>query len=445
MSGGRGADTFRFSDAQDGDAVRVQGGRGTDTIDLSEYPASAISSSGNTLTVDLGAGESFQIIHSNIEHIVTADGELGEAQDLPPVANAGGDLVVEEGDAVSLAGGGTDPEGQGVTYSWVQTGGPTVSLDDPSSANPTFTAPELEGNAEITFELQVSDGTNTSVDTVSVQVEADNDAPTAIAESSEHAQVGDTVSLTGSGFDPDSPNLTFQWVQTAGPEVSLSDATTPEPTFQIPEGFEGRTLVFELQVSDGDNVTTSTVEIDVFASLESVAEPSEISSTPTPTQQSPSAPDSDPSEAPAEASSSEFAATTPAETTPGTNEIENDSTPASNFEIVEIQSALSGGTIAPVELSDADLEAGFDATFVADNALTDDPPTPDSSGEEESPEVSTLHASTSEPFGEEVDRDADHETSSTSGFGAKLFAGFLGLLRGVAGVVHDNDERNSKR
>ena len=34
-----------------------------------------------------------------------------------------------------------DPDDQELTYSWVQTGGPTVILDDPHAASPGFTLP----------------------------------------------------------------------------------------------------------------------------------------------------------------------------------------------------------------------------------------------------------------------------------------------------------------
>ena len=81
--------------------------------------------------------------------------------------------VVDEGDLVTLSGSGTDPEGEGLTYQWVQTGGPAVTLSDATASEPTFTAPEGLSNSEITFELQVSDGTNTSIDTMSVTINAE--------------------------------------------------------------------------------------------------------------------------------------------------------------------------------------------------------------------------------------------------------------------------------
>ncbi|MCA9245169.1 MAG: cadherin-like domain-containing protein, partial [Phycisphaerales bacterium] len=90
------------------------------------------------------------------------------------------DATVNEGDTVTLKGIANDSDSPNLTYEWKQTGGPTVELDDPHALNPSFTAPADAGGSDITFELHVSDGTTTSVDSVLVHVNA---APTAEAGS----------------------------------------------------------------------------------------------------------------------------------------------------------------------------------------------------------------------------------------------------------------------
>ena len=187
------------------------------------------------------------------------------ANDDAPTANAGADQTVDEGSVVHLAGQGADPEGQALTYQWVQVSGPQVHLSDPHAANPTFVAPEGVTNTDVGFELHVSDGTNTSIDTVAVHVNADDDAPTANAGSDQTVGEGDTVHLQGHGTDPEGQPLTYEWVQVSGPQVRLSDAHAANPTFVAPEGVSNTDVGFELHVSDGTNTSIDSVAVHVNA------------------------------------------------------------------------------------------------------------------------------------------------------------------------------------
>ena len=94
-----------------------------------------------------------------------------QADNDPPMANAGADQTVSEGTAVTLAGSGTDPEAAPLSYSWRQSGGnPTVGLTGASTATPTFTAPELTGGTTLTFELTVTAGGASATDAVTITV-----------------------------------------------------------------------------------------------------------------------------------------------------------------------------------------------------------------------------------------------------------------------------------
>lgn len=78
----------------------------------------------------------------------------------PPVANAGGNQTVNEGDTVTLDGSASyDPDGRIVSYLWTQTGGSNVTLSDPTDPQPTFVTPPVDaGGAELAFQLLVKDG-----------------------------------------------------------------------------------------------------------------------------------------------------------------------------------------------------------------------------------------------------------------------------------------------
>lgn len=91
-----------------------------------------------------------------------------------PTASAGSDQNALELTLVSLAGSGTDPDGDTLSYAWSQTGGANVTLNSPATAGTSFTAPNVAtGISEIlTFQLTVTDPSGlSSTDTVLITVQ----------------------------------------------------------------------------------------------------------------------------------------------------------------------------------------------------------------------------------------------------------------------------------
>ena len=89
-----------------------------------------------------------------------------------PTADAGSDRTVDEGAAVQLDGSGSvDSDSDQLGYSWLQTAGPDVQLSAQDDAEPSFTAPEVDADTTLTFEVSVSDGTASDTDTVNVTVQ----------------------------------------------------------------------------------------------------------------------------------------------------------------------------------------------------------------------------------------------------------------------------------
>lgn len=183
----------------------------------------------------------------------------------PPTASAGMDQVVTEGDTVQLAGSGSDAEGP-VTFAWTQTSGPAVMFSNAAIASPTFVAPMVTSQQQVVLTLTVTDSNNVSVtDSVTITVGSaivDN-PPTADAGVDQTVLEGTQVQLAGSGMDAEGA-VTYAWMQTAGPAVTLSNAAIANPTFTAPMVNAQQVLQFTLTVTDTNNATaTDTVSITV--------------------------------------------------------------------------------------------------------------------------------------------------------------------------------------
>jgi hypothetical protein len=173
----------------------------------------------------------------------------------PPTAEAGSTQTVVSSALVMLDGSGSfDPDDGIATYSWKQIAGPQVTLSDPTSEQPTFTAPEagLKGEA-LAFQLIVTDqGGLRAKDTCIVNVTSENQAPKADAGMDLVVQPGAVVTLDGSkSLDPDGNIISYHWTQLTGQPVTLSDPGAIQPNFMAPSTKSAvDELVFQLTVTD---------------------------------------------------------------------------------------------------------------------------------------------------------------------------------------------------
>ncbi len=147
---------------------------GADTS-VATFTAPQVGQDGATLTFELtvsdGAADDVDEVIVTVENV-----------NHDPVANAGPDQTRDENTQVGLDGGGSsDPDGDALSFAWLQTDGPAVVLSGANSATPTFTAPSVVGvdSVALTFEVTVDDGLGgMSSDSVTITV-LDTNAPPA--------------------------------------------------------------------------------------------------------------------------------------------------------------------------------------------------------------------------------------------------------------------------
>lgn len=156
---------------------------------------------------------------------------------------------VPEGTVVKLTVVASDPDNEPVTLTFTQVSGPLVTM-----TGDTFTAPEVDADVELGFEVVATDGRAVSAPvTQKITVKNVNKkAVSVITPETQTVDEGTAVTLTGSATDGDGQTITgYRWVQTAGPTATLSGADTTTLTFTAPEVTGDQTLSFQLFANDG--------------------------------------------------------------------------------------------------------------------------------------------------------------------------------------------------
>jgi len=107
------------------------------------------------------------------------------------------------------------------------------------------------------FRQSTLDGSN--------DIPSPNNPPAANAGPDQQVDEDTLVTLDGTASsDSDGTIASYAWLQTAGPSVTLSDSTAPQPTFTAPLVDADTTLTFPLVVTDDDAEPSVADTVDVL-------------------------------------------------------------------------------------------------------------------------------------------------------------------------------------
>jgi len=200
-----------------------------------------------------------------------------DVTNVPPSSNAGTDQTVNEATLVTLNGGqSSDSNGDPLTFSWKQISGPTVTLTGADTVNPTFTAPNVNPQKILTFELTVSDGTFEVKDRVNVLVMDVNSFDVALASTADgvagdvdvgDVQAGDQIILqyqTPAGILPNA-ELQQELITSgvAGNDVSFTFDIRSDVPAGLPPLPVSSALFFDINVENLDLSDPSNFSLNI--------------------------------------------------------------------------------------------------------------------------------------------------------------------------------------
>lgn len=214
------------------------------------------------------------------------------------ISIASGSAEIPEGKTAVLEAYDYSYSSGSISWSWMQNGGPEVGLRGADTESCSFVAPPVDGEAEITISVTATNERGSSTATqvmriissdvlipppvVEASVKIDQASNYGYGFSADTAEVDSTVTMTASAHPQghgenqrftyyengqeftDLVNYSFEWVQTAGPDIQLSADDIKSPSFVVPalETLEAATFLLTATDSEGRTATT-TVSINL--------------------------------------------------------------------------------------------------------------------------------------------------------------------------------------
>ena len=179
---------------------------------------------------------------------------------LPPTAcrpaPQPGVKTINEGESIRLHGSAVDADCNILQILWQVSAG---TLDDPTSLDPVYTAPMLNGceGLDVNVTLTAVDGCGAAAsDSFIIHVNNVNHPPVLDVGGEICVDEGGTVILPAKAYDPDGDRLTYRWTATGG--GSFNDPASLQASFVAPliDACSGTDIVLTLSATDTCGATT---------------------------------------------------------------------------------------------------------------------------------------------------------------------------------------------
>jgi serralysin len=252
---------------------------GTVTATDADGDTITYSISGSEITINSSSGviafasaPDFETKSSYTATVTASDGTNSTTQDITvnvtnlndnnPVITSSSTFTVEENQTSVGSVTANDADGDSLTFALSGTDASLLSIS--SSGVITFnSAPDYETKTSYSITVSVSDGTNTTAQSVTVNITDENESPIiSNLASTLSINENDTNVVTVSASDPENDNLTYSLSGTDASSLSINSSGVI--TFDSAPDYETKTSYsITVNVSDGTNTTSQSITINI--------------------------------------------------------------------------------------------------------------------------------------------------------------------------------------
>ena len=191
--------------------------------------------------------------------------ESNNAENQAPQVSISGDTEVNELATLSLSASANDSDGSIADFSWQQTGGPSIDFAA-NGQQINVSIPAVDTDTDVSFSLRVTDNQGaTATTSITITIINVNQAPTISVAGPQISSSSNNISLSANASDSDGEVISYDWQQTAGPDVEFENGSSTI-SFTTPNVATLTQLVFSVTVTDSfGEQSTALFTIDVSA------------------------------------------------------------------------------------------------------------------------------------------------------------------------------------